>query len=352
MKYFSIHDIVGIEVSETYKWASTLIVNIPMFETNKEKFEKIKTKIRIKYEKKILLEGAYEVVPDIFINRNTNEIYDKKYGVLISKKPNEYDIVCSQECNEWMMILLEYSLLENKCTLIHSAGVLKDGNAYIFPSWGGVGKTASVAKLIREGEYKLLGDDLVLLKSDGTVYAFPKKFVLYDYHRKLFSDVMEDKKLIKGKFSKLVSKFIPLIKSILRKFPFILSWARRHNPQSKRVSPYEIFGKDKIGQCGTVKKCTWLERINVPKTKTVEIDTYKLASKSLIITIHELFDNRLQEFFIALCADCFDYKVIFDESIDFINDAINKSIVNQLFIPIEYPIESVAADVVAYTESD
>lgn len=249
-------------------------------------------------------------------------------------------------------MILEYALLENHATFIHSAGVTKDGNAYIFPSWGGVGKTASVAKLIREEGYQLLGDDLVILKSDGTIYAFPKKFVLYAYHRELFEDAMQSKKLVKGRLSRLVSKLIPTAKSFLRHCPFLLSWARRHNPQSKRVSPYEIFGEDKIAIFGCIKKFTWLERIDIEKTKTVEIDAYKLASKSLMITIHELFDNRLQEFFIATCADCFEYRVLFDESIKFIHNAIKKSKINQLFIPQSYHVNIVASDVVAYTKQE
>jgi len=352
MKYFSIHNIVGIEVSDQYKWSDTLIINIPMFISTKEEFNKIKTKITIEYNKKVSLDGAYEVVSNIFINRNTNQMFDKKYGALISKEKNGYRIICNQECNEWMMMILEYALLENKATLVHSAGVVKDGNAYVFPSWGGVGKTASVAKLIREEGYQLLGDDLVILTADGTIHAFPKKFVLYAYHRELFKDAMQDKKLVKGKLSNLASKMIPTAKAVLRHFPFLLSWARRHNPQSKRVSPYEIFGEDKIATSGKIKKFTWLERIDIEQTKTVEIDPYKLASKSLIITIHELFDNRLQEFLIALCADCFEYKVLFDESIDFIYRAIEKSEVNQLFIPQDYHIKNVASDVVEYTKKE
>lgn len=350
MIYFSIHDIVGIEVDEKYKWSETLIPNIPMFKADKNKFEKIKTRISITYKEKVILNDAYEVVADIFINRNTNQFLDKKYGAIISKINDDfYTITCNQECNEWLMMLLEYLLLKNKATFIHSAGVEKNGNAYIFPSWGGVGKTASVAKLIRENDYKLLGDDLVILKEDGTVLAFPKKFVLYEYHRKLFGDVMKDKRLITGKLSKIASHIIPFVKGILRHIPFVLSWARRHNPQSKRVSPYNIFGEDKISCCGTLRKCTWLERIEVDKTKSIEVDSYTLASKSLMITIHELFENRLEVFAIALCAECFDYKILFDDSIEFVNKIIKNVKRNQLFIPIKYSIENVAADVVEHT---
>ena len=349
MKYLSIHNIVGLEINDSYKWYDTLIPNIPMFESSKEKVEKINTIIRINYKKRLELEDSYEVVPYIFINRNSNQFYDKKYGCIISKEKNGYSIDCCQECNEWIMMILEYCLLKNGATFIHSAGVAKDGKAYVFPSWGGVGKTASVAKLIRENDYKLLGDDLVILDKEGNVYAFPKKFVLYAYHKNLFKDNMKDKKLIKGRLSNLVSHFIPAIKSILRHFPFVMAWARRHNPQSKRVSPYEIFGSESIEIKAKLRGFTWLERTKIDKTKTVSIDSYNLSARALMITLHELYDTRLQEFVIAMCSDNFDFKYVFDDSIDFINHIVKNSTINQLFIPQDYHIENVAQDVVDYT---
>ena len=350
MKYLSIHGLVGIQVSSNYQWLNTLIPNIPMFVTDKKSFEQTKSKITIKYQKTVSLPGAYEVVPELFINRHTDQVYDKKYGAVITKTADGYSIICSQECNEWVMMLLEYLLLKNHATFIHSAGVEKDGAAYIFPSWGGVGKTASVAKLIREKGYKLLGDDLNILAEDGTVYAFPKKFVLYAYHRNLFSDTMKGTALVGGGLSKFASKMIPSVKSTLRHFPGLLAWARRHNPQSKRISPYEIFGEEQIAISGKLKAATWLERIDIPKTTKVNTNYYDLAAKSLSITIHELFEGRLEEFIIALCAGDFDYKVLFDDSIDFIAKTIKPATLAQLFIPQDYPIENVASDVVDYTE--
>ena len=351
MKYLSIHNIVGIKIDENYKWYETFVPNIPMFETNKENYQKINTKIKITYKKKIELKDSYEVVPYSFINRNTKQFYDKKYGCIISQEEDGYKIECSQECNEWAMMILEYCLLKNNATFIHSAGVAKDGQAFVFPSWGGVGKTASVAKLIRENNYKLLGDDLVILDKEGNVFAFPKKFVLYAYHKKLFEENMKDKKLIKGGLSNLVSHLIPAIKSILRHFPFVMAWARRHNPQSKRVTPYEIFGENSIEKKAKLEGFTWLERIEIEKTKNVEIDSYKLASRALMITLHELYDTRFQEFVLALCADNFEFKYVFDESIKFIEKVIKEKTINQLFIPQNYPIENVAQDVVDYTLS-
>lgn len=351
MIYFSIHDIVGVSVNDNYKWADTLICNIPLFNTDDKGFINCPSKIHINYSKKIDIVDYYEVVPFIFINKRKKSLYDKKYGAQITKTDDGYIIDCSQECNEWLMMILEYCLLENNATFIHSAAVEKDGIAYVFPSWGGVGKTASIAKLVKKEGYNLLGDDLVIITSDGMVKAFPKKFVLYSYHKKLFEETMKKNNahLIGGVMSRMLSKFIPLIKSMLRLIPGLLAFARRHNPQSKRISPYEIFGENAISFGGKVRSFTWLERMHIDKTKVVSSDNYQMCSKALTITIHELFDGRIQEFMIGVCSEIFEYNFLFDNSIKFLCTSLNQAIFEQLLIPVNYDIEDVSNDVVKYT---
>ena len=59
--------------------------------------------------------------------------------------------------------------------------------------------------------------------------------------------------------------------------------------------------------------------------------------------------TTISDKFIAMCADNFEFKYLFDNSIIFINKIISSSKYSQLFIPQNYPIENVAKDVVDYT---
>lgn len=350
MMYYAIHGIVGVAVDDKYPWNKTLLVNIKTFKSTKEGYDNCNGKIDIKYSKNIDTEKSYEVVPNLYLDKLNKKITDKTYGVQIDFKKNHITLTCYQECNEWLMVCLSYLLICNGYTFLHAAAVAKDGYAYILPSWGGVGKTASVVKLIREHGYQLLGDDLVIIGENGDVYAFPKVFVLYAYHKNLFPEILNGLgrkgHLVSGKLSSILSKFLPQIKTVLRNIPGLLSFARRHNPQAYRITPFEIFKEDQIVNKAKLASATWLERLYIKKTTTVPITDKLLAEKSVMIMIHELFEGCIQNALIALCGECISHEMLFVRSVEIAKKAMVHIPVYQLHIPVEYPIESVAGDVV------
>ena len=63
------------------------------------------------------------------------------------------------------------SFLRQGILFMHAAGVSKDGNAYLFPAYGGTGKTTTSMSLLGKG-YAFLGDDLILVDPE-TMRAFP-----------------------------------------------------------------------------------------------------------------------------------------------------------------------------------
>jgi hypothetical protein len=350
MKYYSIHGIVGISVDDEYPWNETLLVNIKMFICTKKEYENCNGKIDIKYKKNISTEESYEVVPNLYLDKLKKKIIDIKFGAQMEFRDNHIILSCYQECNEWLMVCLSYLLIYNGYTFLHAAAVAKDGSAFILPSWGGVGKTASVVKLIREHDYQLLGDDLVILGRNGDVYAFPKVFVLYAYHKNLFPEILSGPgrkgHLVSGKLSSVLSKILPQIKILLRNVPGLLSFARRHNPQAYRITPFKIFKEEQIAIKARLASAMWLERLYIKETITVPITHQLLASKSVMIMIHELFDGCISNAIIALCGECISHEVLFDKSVEIAKSAIENVPVCQLHIPVEYPIESVADDVV------
>jgi len=84
--------------------------------------------------------------------------------------------------------LLQILLLPQGRTLVHAAGVSMAGRGLLFPALGGVGKTALVARLLERPDIKLLGDDYVVLGTDGALRGLPVPFTLYPYHRALFPE--------------------------------------------------------------------------------------------------------------------------------------------------------------------
>lgn len=78
--------------------------------------------------------------------------------------------------------IIYMKLLEEGVLLMHCAGVADQHYGYIFPAYGGTGKTTLSLNLVREG-FKLLGDDLLLLDSRNKhAYAYPRPLHLFLYN--------------------------------------------------------------------------------------------------------------------------------------------------------------------------
>ena len=297
MKYYSIHDLVGVEVDDKYPWSNNLCVSKGISKTGKESYDNCNKKIKITFVEHLRVDDVRYIGDKSYINSTT--YVDMEYGARIQKKEYGFDLETAQECNEWLIILLQILLVNQGYTLIHGAGIEKNGKALILPSWGGVGKTATVCHFIRKENWRLLGDDLTIV-GHNSVLPFLKPFVIYPYHKDLFPEQFSNGKnrTIKNmKINSYLSHVIPFVKGILRPFPKILAYLRRHNPQSISVSPFEIFAEVQLSKGGTPSKFIWLERTISDQPKDYILTAEEITSKIVTVTSLELFSKKLNDIY-------------------------------------------------------
>lgn len=345
----SLMNIISIDVDNNYKWKETLFLDSSIVSFDEKDFKKCKSKIKIKYSEKIDYSQSRNIDGKIY--GCEKYIYDdEKKAKIYFENENICVIESNQEVNEWLIIMLEIMLLKNGKTFIHAGAVSNNkGDALLMPSWGGVGKTASISKLVNKG-YKLLGDDLNILSDDGKIYGFPKKFVLYFYHKDLFPQVFEDKKIkCNSTLNKFYSKIIPSVKKIFRKIPGLLSFARKHNPQSIKVSPIEIFGNDNISYVAKVKQVVWIEREN-GKNEINNISIENIISKSISVTINEIFNENLNAVLIMCGMKIINYDEIFEKIISIYKASLEKASCKILFVDSKKKVECVADEIIKNIE--
>ncbi|MBQ8576620.1 MAG: hypothetical protein IJ449_01430 [Clostridia bacterium] len=301
-------------MDDQYPWTETLFFHKYLADRTVEMYNQCKAFIEVHYVKKISTENARWIGDQTYIGDNL--YIDLAYGAKIERTDEKrISLTVSQECNEWLVILLEISLLLCGYTMIHGAGVEKDGKVYLMPSWGGVGKTATVCEFVRNHDWRLLGDDLIII-DDTSAASFLKPFVIYPYHRKLFPEVFQSGKSHTVKniaVSNLMSKMIPTVKRILRPFPGVLAYIRKHNPQSVRISPYDLFSAVQLSAGGIPQKTVWLERTRKENLILTDAEVQIIVSKAVSVTSCEIFASKLNDVYQMCGCGLFRYDEIFSQ---------------------------------------
>lgn len=343
----SIINTVGIEVDQQYPWKETLFLNENIASLDEKDYLKCKRFIKIKYNEQLNEEGLREVANRSYISANA--FYDDEYGVkVIVNSEDTLTLEVKQECNEWLVIAIQIMLLKEDYSFIHAAAVYKNGEVLLIPSWGGVGKTACVAKLVKEEGYKLLGDDLNIIHKSGKIMGLPKDFVIYFYHKELFPEVFNENEGPKAndRLNKFYSRIIPVVKPILRRIPAVLAFARKHNPQSKRVSPIKIFGKENIVKEGMIKDVIWMERVVGSDNKFYSRNKDDIASKASSVTLLEVFAEKLQCIYMLCGCGLIRYEEVFKKTFNIYIEAFEGKNISELDITVDTNIAEVPTQLI------
>ncbi|MGD1997617.1 MAG: hypothetical protein PVJ92_01740, partial [Candidatus Dependentiae bacterium] len=141
--------------------------------------------------------------------------------------------------------LLQQLLVKQEATFVHAAGIAVDGRAILVPAFGSIGKTAFCAQVAHHDNVTLLGDDLLIARSDGLLAPYPRPFCLYDYHAPLFKGYFATHYLpwhTNWKLTHKVIRFIARQLNLHQKLDGYVTSTHRN------VAPAQLFGADHIEQ--------------------------------------------------------------------------------------------------------
>ena len=346
--YFKLADKIGIYFEEEFvKKYGTQMMDVLAEHSNEEEFRKCTASLSVGCTNELNTKNCMSDRDYFYCN---NRFVDTKLGVVIEKTSERtFSIKSNQDCPEWFMCMLEVTMLSAGVTFAHCAALEKDGEALFMPARGGVGKTATVVKMIQNHGWRLLGDDLILLdKESGAVYGFHKKFVIYGYHKELFPNLFTGGKgpVRNETVSHMMTKMIPTAKKVLRMVPGMLAFAREHNPQQIRVYPKDIFKPEELAfKADNVKQTVWLERVAtdsiVYETSTPE----NIASRCAAITLSELTYGSMNfnDCLFTMCGSgMLNYNRLYNEIYDIIYKCIETTEPRILSIPKSVSIDKIS----------
>ncbi len=232
--------------------------------------------------------------PGLVNNYNYNGQWDEycidSLGKLaIVKTPKGYDIYCIQP-NFLITIFIQLLFLNNGIYFIHSAGIVnRDNKAILLTGAGGVGKTASINGFISDLGYKLLGDDIIAIKSNGDCLPFPRSFIIKEYHENVYPEIyMNFKKSPWQAIMTSIKEFIRLnapFREVIRNYlikkgikeSVMSGWHKESYVAAVPVS--HIFGKDAVCQAAKSILIIDLVRYKGDEFKYVQVEKTEMLSR-------------------------------------------------------------------------
>ncbi|KAA0231875.1 hypothetical protein EDS67_00310 [candidate division KSB1 bacterium] len=221
-------------------------------------------------------------------------------------------------------LFIQFFLIEQGISLIHAAAIAdRYGCVTLLPGAGGVGKTALLGYMVKEHNYRLLGDDIIGLNDQGYCLAFPRSFVLKEYHQSVYPEIFQrlniniqqekQRKLTYSinptaqKFMRLIREnapFLGITKSLLRRFK-LYQKITRHSNETKNL-PYlatvpveEIFGPGIVANRGEIERILFLERYAGKQFKFAPLSEESLCRRMFAIINHEWVEIMRQLFTIG-----------------------------------------------------
>lgn len=341
--YFSFHGIVGVEVEDCYPWFDTLFINPMLAMQNEEEFAGCRKFIKVRYLHKLKPHMGRSIGKGILLTDSA--FIDSQYGACMSwENASTIVIQTAQECNEWLLICLQIMLLSEDYCMIHGSAFTKDGRGLLVPSWSGTGKTAIVASLVREEGWQLLGDDIVIINEQGDILSFFEDLVIYAHHKDVFPELFAQGHgpVAPLALNRLLTNMVSVVKPLLRTVPALLAFARKHNPQSKRISPYKVFAAHSLAERAVITQVIWLERSLADQEAYKEVAPRQIAAKAAAVSLMEILTDRSWAV-LALCGSEFiDYESIFVKIYNIYCAAFSRARVYELNVPVSVEIGQVA----------
>ncbi len=271
---------------------------------------------------------------------------DRLNHIAVIKEKNGYSIYT--DIPFLINLFIQFIFLEEDIALVHAAAIAdKDGNIILLPGAGGVGKTTLLSVLVKDYKYKLLGDDIVGITKKGECLAFPRSFVLKDYHRTVYPEVFQKlgivdnnkKNIIKAKIVELIRANIPFlgfIKIVLRSLNL---FDKVKNTISVLDVPYlaavpveDIFGRGIVTNIGKIDRIIFLERYMGTESIITPISKESLTHRMFAIINHEFVDV-MRQFFTLGALEIIDSFNYFKKITSIISSCISETKNELMLIP-------------------
>jgi hypothetical protein len=252
-------------------------------------------------------------------------------------------------------LFIQLILVELDISLLAAAAVADlNGRVTLFPGAGGAGKSVLAIRMVKDYNYRLLGDDTICMSEQGNCLSFPRAFLIKEYDRLKYANLLpsrrsqsREKKNYSAKAAALkIAKLIRDNLPFLGVFSFLLNHLGREDLQKKIMPNYrynhknnrmkvpvsKIVGSENISDEGSLERVVYLQRYKGSDFKITEIDKESILRRTIAALQNE-WALQMRLFYQMGLMEMVDIPGYFDRVAKIIRTGLAKKDCSLLMIP-------------------
>ena len=293
---FNIHDRAAMRVAEDAATASIL----------RDMFAPFRTQGLEQYD--MTITDEFEPVLDAShaeheYRYTDSSLYLSALKVQVVTGDGEYRLHGTRELLTMALPLLDKVLVDRDVAMIHAATFDYRGHGIAMPAWGGVGKTSTVAKLLRVDGVGFMGDDWAFMAGDGRLLGYAKPMFIKPHHRPIYPHLFarRRKPLVPSTLSKPIAQLTTLVHPLVTQYPRLAALSRRWSPEHMMVSPQVALPNATISTAAPLAAAVFVERYDGAGASLEEKDTSWMVSR-LVGNFQNELPRHSRELITALAA--------------------------------------------------
>jgi len=232
-----------------------------------------------------------------------SSLYLSALKVQVVTGDGEYRLHGTRELLTMALPLLDKVLVDRDVAMIHAATFDYRGHGIAMPAWGGVGKTSTVAKLLRVDGVGFMGDDWAFMAGDGRLLGYAKPMFIKPHHRPIYPHLFarRRKPLVPSTLSKPIAQLTTLVHPLVTQYPRLAALSRRWSPEHMMVSPQVALPNATISTAAPLAAAVFVERYDGAGASLEEKDTSWMVSR-LVGNFQNELPRHSRELITALAA--------------------------------------------------
>jgi hypothetical protein len=177
--------------------------------------------------------------------------------------------------------IIDRILLSRGVAWIHAATVEYCGQGICLPAWGGVGKTSTIAKLLKLDGVSFMGDDWAFLTQDGRLLAYHKPMFIKPHHRPIYPHLFKKRRkpLVPSALTKSLARVATRVHPWMTQHPRLAQVTRKWSPEHLTVTPQEAFPEASFSNGAPLAIAIFIERYEADQEKLEARDRAWMVSR-------------------------------------------------------------------------